>query len=188
MTEMKSLIEKPSSVLLDKSAWPDGPWKEEPDLQAWKTEVGYPALIVRNEVCGNLCGYVFINDKHPWHGLEFTHDSCKDVKVHGGLNYSGSELAPLGMKIDASPLWGFGFDCGHSYDYLPGMVAIISSLDNNPFTQAFEGGAYRDVAYAMEQCESLAAQLKMADPSWRSVDLDWPDDQEAAPHPPSSPG
>lgn len=195
MTEIKGLVETSRAMaLLDKSKWADGPWQREPDLQAWKTKAGYPALVVRHAMMGNLCGYVFVNKVHPWHGVAYSscagepvcdederwdceHRPESKIEVHAGLTYSGDKMAPLGATIDVAPLWGFGFDCGHAFDYQPGMAAIVGDSLAKKLAQGIGGHAveYRDLAYVMEQCESLAAQLKTVDPAWREVELDWPE-------------
>lgn len=193
--------------LLDKSSWPDGPWMEEPDAQAWQTKAGYPALVVRHPIWGHLCGYVFVNKEHPWHGVAYNdcmgepvcdedemwdckHRPESKIEVHGWLTYSGDKMAPLGEETDVAPLWGFGFDCGHGFDYQPGMAALVGDSLEKKLADGISGYAveYRDLAYVMEQCESLAEQLKKVCPAQLpdvdlGVDLDWPEDEGQ--HPPS---
>ena len=96
----------------DKSLWPDGPWKAEPDRGDWE-EQGYACSIRRMPLSGHLCGYVGVPQGHPWFGADYNllYDECS---VHGALTFSG----PL---PDADPdLWWVGFDCAHMSDFSPG--------------------------------------------------------------------
>jgi hypothetical protein len=71
--------------VVDKAAWPPGPWKQEPDKKQWKDEAtGLACLIVRGP-SGSLCGYVGVERGHPAHGAGY---DDVDVKVHGGLTFA----------------------------------------------------------------------------------------------------
>lgn len=67
--------------VLDKSKYPRGEWDNEPDKVQWKTEAGFPALIVRSQTFGALCGYVGVPKGHP--AYEKHYDEV-DVEIHGG--------------------------------------------------------------------------------------------------------
>lgn len=56
---------------LDKTKWPDGPWKTECDNAAWDLPNGLHALIRRNPL-GAWCGYVGVPPTHPWYGRNYT--------------------------------------------------------------------------------------------------------------------
>lgn len=111
--------------------WPKGPWDDEPDREYWVDEAtGLPCLIRRGPL-GSWCGYVGVSASHPFHGLayqEVDEDRHKAFMTpHGGLTYS----APCDGDVEGGichvptagedDVWWFGFDCGHAFDYLPGM-------------------------------------------------------------------
>lgn len=76
----------------DKTDWPDGPWKDEPDKVQWPDEsTGLPCLIVRND-CGAWCGYVGVPDSHPLFGVGYddAHDRNDAISVHHGLTFASS--------------------------------------------------------------------------------------------------
>src|SRR3954451_20529037 len=80
---------------IDKSDWPEGPWKSEPDKRRWiDEETGYPCLIERNPV-GTLFGYVGVPPGHPAHGMQHLAVD-EDIKVHGGLTFGGKSPGDLG--------------------------------------------------------------------------------------------
>lgn len=54
-----------------KSEWAPGPWHDEPDRLEWRSPVGLPALIVRSDVTGGLCGYAGVPPEHPLYGLKY---------------------------------------------------------------------------------------------------------------------
>lgn len=63
---------KTEQTYIDKSSWPDGPWKEEPDRISWVDEkTGYNCLIRRHPYVGSLCGYVGVKMDHPFYGKHF---------------------------------------------------------------------------------------------------------------------
>lgn len=144
---------------VDKSDWPDGPWLREPDKIQWMdSESGLPCLIVRGP-SGALCGYVGVDEQHPWHGLDYN-DSGVWVQVHGGLTYSEfcAENTEHGIchktePGDPDPVWWLGFDCAHLGDLTPGYHPLVGCLPD------FPGDTYKDVSYVKEQCQKLAQQL-----------------------------
>jgi hypothetical protein len=70
---------------MDKTEWPDGPWKSEPDKLQWPDEAtGLPCLIKRNPV-GALCGYVGVTSDHPYYQQDY--DSV-NLDAHGGLTFA----------------------------------------------------------------------------------------------------
>jgi hypothetical protein len=146
-----SEVAEPYAV--DRRGWPSGPWDGEPDKVQWKSRVGLPALIVRND-SGALCGYVGVPRGHP------ARDADKDildeeVSVHGGLTYAdrcrGHICHVPGPGEPDDVLW-LGFDCAHARDYWPGRwVGVRGAPAPLP--------AYRTIAYVRGECESLAEQL-----------------------------
>ncbi len=72
---------------IDKSEWPDGKWKTEPDKAQWIDEAtGLDCLIVRGPL-GSLCGYVGVAPGHPYHGKSYGDDGC-ELSAHGGITFS----------------------------------------------------------------------------------------------------
>jgi len=174
---------------IDKSNYLPGPWKDEPDKVVWKDpETNLDCMIRRNSI-GVWCGYVGVPEEHPaygkhYHEFEFNDDKCEnteidyaqkkinDIEVHGGLTFAGpcsedEKETGICHKSDKEVYW-FGFDCGHVYDYMPGMGADVLALDDiseqtkNLFEtmrnrKDFE--TYRDMDYAKAEVKSLAKQL-----------------------------
>lgn len=141
-----------SWTTVDKAAWPDGPWKDEPDKEQWLDDpTGLPCLFVRNGV-GALCGYVGVAEGHPWFGVEYEH---VDADVHGGLTYSDfcQDGAPDDHTIchivdpgENDRVWWLGFDTAHMGDRCP-RYEPFGSRD-----------VYRDRGYVRAECASLARQ------------------------------
>src|SRR5688572_25406873 len=70
---------------IDKSAWPQGPWHDEPDKVQWIDPVtNLDCLIVRNN-SGALCGYVGVSEGHSLFEKEY---GVAAVQVHGGLTFA----------------------------------------------------------------------------------------------------
>lgn len=172
-------MERMAWTTVDKSAWPEGPWKNEPDKEQWQDEAtGMPCLLVRNRM-GSLCGYVGVDDSHLWHGVGY--DQCVDpgcahedycgyekapegkTEVHGGLTYS--DLCMEGPEAETvchvpapgepDPVWWFGFDTAHSGDLSPGEGVY----DGVRFYPARLSGEYRTRGYVKAECANLAKQL-----------------------------
>ena len=145
---------------VDKTDWPDGPWKTEPDKRQWPTEAGLPGLIVRGPV-GALCGYVGVPAGHPFHGLHYDQATERGMlDAHGGLTFSrgcssseneARNICHIAEDGDPDDVWWFGFDCAHLND-------IIPCYDSFSLRQKY-GEEYRDVDYVTAEVERLAKQL-----------------------------
>jgi hypothetical protein len=166
MTEYRNVI--------DKSAWPRGPWDHEPDKVTWvDPATGLDCMINRGPV-GAWCGYVGVPPEHPWHGKDYMQctlpepcaDWCDDrycehrpdVSIHGGLTYADAcqDTADESRGICHVPepgrphdVWWLGFDCAHLHDLAPAMERYGS----------YGGDVYRDEAYVRAEVLSLARQL-----------------------------
>jgi hypothetical protein len=136
---------------VDKSAWPAGPWHDEPDKVQWQDEAtGYPCLIVRN-CSGALCGYVGVGPDHPCYQMNYD-----DVgfEVHGGLTFSnkcqpGTEDHAICHKVEegeSDDVWWLGFDCAHGGD-------------RSPRYNYSDDDEYRTIEYVKAEARSLARQL-----------------------------
>lgn len=125
-----------TETYIDKSSWPEGEWKSEPDHILWLDAItGYRCIIRRSDVTGALCGYVCVPRSHPYHGK--SHTDIDDIDVHCGLTYS--ELC------DDSGQWILGFDCSHADDLCP----------VSPFSWA----SYRNITYVEKEIVDLKQQL-----------------------------
>lgn len=159
-------MEHKTWATMDKTAWPEGPWKNEPDKEQWEDEAtGMPCLLVRNRR-GALCGYVGVDASHPLHGKGY--DGCIDgmFSVHGGLTYSdfcmegpeAENICHVPSPGEPDPIWWFGFDCALYGDFEPGD----GIYDGKRFFEPVGGGEYRTVAYVKSECADLARQLAAA--------------------------
>lgn len=161
---------------IDKSGWPEGPWHSEPDKEQWQDpETGMPCLLVRNRM-GALCGYVGVDEAHPWHKKAYNEclnpdcnheDYCGyenapegKVGVHGGLTYSdicmeGPEaetICHVPGPGEPDPVWWFGFDTAHAGDLCPRDLA-------DERLRHLAHGTYRTCEYVKKECADLAKQL-----------------------------
>lgn len=149
---------------IDKSAWPDGPWKTEPDRLQWQ-HAGYACLIQRHPRHGTLCGYVGVDRPHPLYEKSWKEAAATGLEVHGGLTYSNRCDDPIchlpepGMPED---VWWLGFDAAHAGDLCPGLIALELSIPQlkKYGEQCFAEDVYRDVDYMRRETEQLAEQLR----------------------------
>ena len=146
----------------DKSDWPDGPWKSEPDKAQWTdAETGLPCLMVRGP-SGALCGYVGVDKTHPLYGKKY---SDTDLSAHGGLTFASPcagepdshSICHLSEPGEPDEVYWFGFDCAHAYDRTPKFERDLKSLGMAGTHHSFD--VYRDLAYIKAECADLAKQL-----------------------------
>lgn len=140
---------------IDNSAWPRGPWDDEPDYLQWKDEAtGLPCLIVRNNT-GALCGYVGVDRSHALYGVSYHEapERCHNA-VHGCLTYSdkcSGNICHTPEPGETDDVWWFGFDCAHYCDFVPGYPRYSEW-----------GGTYRKyrkLGYVKANCRMLAKAL-----------------------------
>jgi len=154
---------------IDKSAWGPGPWQDEPDRLEFE-HAGFPCLIVRNDLFGNLCGYVGMPPGHPWHGQSL---SDVDVDVHGGLTFASGcsgHICHVPKPGQPDDVYWIGFDCGHGgIDVMPGHAAMLTKALPQEMRISIENGmallygyreTYKDIAYVRQECERLAEQAR----------------------------
>lgn len=157
---------------IDKSDWPDGPWKLEPDKMLWiDDETGYECLIKRIRNISHLCGYVGVTKEHPLHGtslLQFRRDEKleKFFDVHGKITMSypgkafSEEPGPddkLGRafiegRTHPSDIWWIGMDFVQNDDIIP--IIADDPNDNNGER------IYRDIGYVSKEVTKLARLLQ----------------------------
>lgn len=143
----------------DKTTWGPGPWQTENDRKEWHAH-GLRCLIRRHLTLGHLLGYVAIPESHPLYGITDIYKRNIDLISHGGITYSGpgNEEICHTKRSEQSPLWWFGFDCCHCFDFWPAHITIMKAMD--PTYQPLCSDVYRTEEYVTEICERLALQLK----------------------------
>lgn len=141
---------------INRDKWPPGPWDREPDRIEWRTaHGGRPCLILRNEM-GALCGYVAVEEGHPWFGKPW---HAIDAEVHGGITYAAScagHICHVPREGESDDVWWVGFDCAHWPDLMPAMRNSIT------WPYLADVGVYRDVRYVRDEVEGLACQAAEA--------------------------
>ena len=145
--------------LFDKSSWPAGQWKTEPDKREWQDETTeLQCLIVRTKITGVLCGYVGVLPGHVAYELDPSNQLfyINDICPHGGLTYAGKSQGPICHKEKngkTDDVWWLGFDCDHYGDLAPiqRMHGIDSFFGEHQY--------YRNIEYVTQECVSLAKQL-----------------------------
>ena len=142
-----------------------GEWVEEVD-QVFFTHQGIECMIIRKIVLepynpthtfgGYFCGYCKVPEGHPYHNKSVFEGELSNVEVHGGLTYG---------QMEDDGYW-IGFDCCHSFDITPSMqkcykqieedlISKFPSIKNSPVLCR----QYRNIAYCVEQCKSMAEQI-----------------------------
>lgn len=139
---------------IDKSAWAEGEWQQEPDRIEW-VYLGLPCLIVRQDP-GFLCGYVGIPPTHPYYGKDWTNNELSCIQVHGKITFSKASQQSDDPKAVCQQLlpitdnyWWVGFDCTHNEDISPIIVNILNYRD----------ATYKNLEFVKNQVEYLAQQL-----------------------------
>lgn len=159
---------------IDKSTWGPGPWQDEPDRIEWRSEHGFPCLMVRQANHGAWCGYVAVPPGHDWHGRDMADlDEDEDgnqygdgLDVHGGVTYSdkcAGDICHVPQPGEPDDVWWIGFDCVHSGDLTPATPkGFAAPTIRYPWQRIGGGREYRDAEYVRAQCERLAEQAKAA--------------------------
>lgn len=75
-----------------------------------------------------------------------------------------------GLFVYGAPVdtWYFGFDCGHAWDYAPGLVASTDRLMGSQRPRPADE-VYRTMGFVREQCDALARQLHQIEITLASV-------------------
>lgn len=122
------------------------PWLDEEDEYQFQID-GVDCWIRRAYGIGVLCGYIAIENGHPWR--ESYADDI-DVDIHWGLTFSG--VHPL---HESSKHW-VGFDCGHAGDLDPMLAPLWEEMGVPAI------GVYRDVNFVKSEIKKLVAQYLAA--------------------------
>ena len=113
----------------------------------WTTRAGLKAVVIAHDM-GHRCGYVGVPEDHPWHGKGY---DDVDIDVHGGLTYADAR----------DDLWWFGYDCAHLGDARD--PELMSDEYKNVLLGRklnFDGDTIKTLDFCVNECESMAAQLK----------------------------
>lgn len=154
---------------IDRTGWREGPWDNEPDRADWE-HAGLPCFALRNQH-GNWCGYAGVAQGHPLYGVPYTNEAV-DLDVHGGLTYSAACRPPIchvPKPGEPDDVWWFGFDCGHAFDFSPGMDATLRRVSEGQHggpafdTTIFDMPltTYKDLGYVQAETCRLAEQLAL---------------------------
>lgn len=138
---------------LDMSNWPyRGEWDNEPYRISWvDKETGYNCLAKRGPF-GAWCGYVAVSSNHAFYKQSYNN---VNVDVHGDLTYANECSGDPDEGIchlespGEEPVFWFGFDCSHCYDFIPSYTSHFN-----------QNGIYRNKAYVIAEIDSLSKQLK----------------------------
>lgn len=115
---------------MDKSLWPDGEWKQEPDMFiSYEEKYESYSMIIRQDA-GYLCGYIGLTYSHPLYEITYSElgDYGVEPQCHWGLTLSNfknwtDEAYEIGglinHKEEFEKVWWVGFDCDHYGDYSP---------------------------------------------------------------------
>lgn len=151
---------KDKTLDLRRETWGRGEWDDEPDICEWEYK-GLTLRIRRNEL-GNLCGYVGVNDTHPYFSLDMDDKRLDHIGVHGGITFGGLH----GDEIAKTDLWFIGFDCAHAGDLIPfsqGSALFPNSKLKEELEEAkrqlYGGDTYKDIKWVKKETERLADQL-----------------------------
>src|SRR5438105_1894678 len=146
---MEDEMETPKVPVIDKSKWPDGPWKSEPDRVDFE-HAGFPCLMLRGQSHGAWCGYVAVPPGHPLHGKDYNDEALGETDVHGGLTYASAcsgHICHVPEAGEPADVWWFGFDCIHAGDLAPGHAQY--GLDS--FSAEYD--CYRNAAWVRHEVE-----------------------------------
>lgn len=153
------------------------PWLNEPDSVSFE-HAGLRCEMRRGPV-GAWCGYVGVDETHPWFGKGYDdivtgsvpeNTTVEDVGFMNaflnGRNINEEQnTAPISMLVpchggltyaakgshieEDSKLWWFGFDCSHAGDYSPSLNFHSDDV-------------YRDMEFVKSSCMRAAEALSKA--------------------------
>ncbi|CAI3377227.1 hypothetical protein CIRMBP1304_00760 [Enterococcus cecorum] len=119
--------------------------KREPDISLFEYE-GFECVIARNDL-GVLCGYLSFKLGHKLYGatVEYMETHFPYLPFHGGVTFANK-----GIYVDLPIItndWYIGFDCAHSFDYIPAYENRIDGLE------------YRDHKYVKQRLKESVMYL-----------------------------
>lgn len=134
--------------------YPDikGPWLSEPDRVEFRSN-RFDCLIVRNPKLFSLCGYVGLDEFHPFYGKMYS-EIDDNIDVHGGLTFASKCYGVICHSSEPKDdKWWFGFDCAHFGDLTPSLL-YLAKRKKQPQED------YKNISYVIDETISLAKQLK----------------------------
>jgi hypothetical protein len=112
---------------------------------------------------GFRCGYVGIDETHPYYGRDYCDEGVEDINCHWGLTYSDKAY------FEESDLWYLGFDCGHCCDIPDTELALeYGVIDEKQYTylksleeiyRMDEDSSVKNVDFVRENCKMIVEQL-----------------------------
>lgn len=131
-----------------------GPWDDEPD--EWHGEFhGLKVRAVRHSVFGSWLGYVLLPRGHPQYGLPYNEIEADGATyAEHGAHQDNLEL--MEKSLQDEEVWEVGFDCGHAWDYQPGMTRFNEVMGLEPLGKIEN---YKTLEYVKKRLEEMAAQL-----------------------------
>lgn len=136
---------------IDKSSWPDGPWKDEPD----RVEFVYRDIecLIKRGILGQLNGYAILPK-------DLVSDSDDIYDVHGGITFD--------EKIGDTRM--IGFDCAHSDDIVPEILSNKLKFHKNInerfklSTEMYRNqlekiSSYKDINFVKNEIEKMVDQV-----------------------------
>ena len=148
-----------------RSAWGDGPWRNEPNRVEWK-HAGFPCIAHRGGG-GAWCGYVGLPPGYSLHGKTYdeAYELFPELEVHGGLTYSkacSGHICHVPKPGEPDNIWWLGFDCCHGGDATPGEVdkdELLTIFGGDVDLASRSRGHYWTLAEAQAETNRLAEQL-----------------------------
>jgi hypothetical protein len=137
------MVEIKKENKIDKSSWPNGPWKTEPDYVEFEHK-GFVCRIIRVDHSGHLCGYVDVPHTHT--KVQSFDYFAIPLECHGGLTY--------GNHNEEKGIFTVGFDCAHYTDYCPKQSSYSGMME-----MGSSSGQYRDINFVTNEIKSLVDQL-----------------------------
>lgn len=112
---------------------------------------------------GWRCGYVLVDNTHPYYMKEYTSKGPDEIMCHWGLTYSGDGKHFYDTEEN---LWCFGFDCGHYGDAVEidkareyGLIGEKEYLIQKEIFSVFEDSTIKDKEFVKENCKMIVEQL-----------------------------
>lgn len=129
-------------------------WESEPDRIDFEV-LGFRCIVRRQDQTKTLCGYIGIPQDHNLYGHSLQSLSSL-LSSHAPItyrDYATPQISYKGRKSKKDHRLWVGFDIPHPSDYRPSEAVLgVYPSDDRP---------YRDIEFAIGQCEALAYQLQV---------------------------
>lgn len=133
----------------------------------WVEELDYIKFIYKDYIChvirnkgGAFCGYILLNESHPWFGRLYQEsEDIRNIGVHGGITFSDF----------IHENWIIGFDCAHFNDLVPlaekskkelriEKDECLSALYNFVADEDIFNPTYKNIQFCINECKSMVEQ------------------------------